>query len=178
VERRDPLLGLGGLTTLLGLLVFGWIARERPDNVECARPGAARTLEAWTVGLAPAAFVTACGCVYVALWASAGQRGSERPRTASVVLAAVVLAIGLEWWIDGSESPVGSWALVTLFGLLATPLVAPALMLGVWWFRRKRRYVWAWRSLRVLCWWSLLILIPAFVVLVSLWGYDFNCQSE
>lgn len=141
MERRDPLLGLGGLATLLGLLVYGWVVRPRPGlEADCgASSDSAR--DAWLVGLAPAAFVTACGCVFVALWASAGLAARERPRTTSIILAAVALALGLQWWFDGSDSPVVFWAMLAFVGLVPSLVVVPALATGVWWFRRRRRHV-------------------------------------
>jgi hypothetical protein len=176
VERRDPLLGLGGLTTLLGLLVFGWVARQPPsEQVDCMSAGPAPVRDAWMVGLAPAAFVAGCGCMAVALWASAGVRRGERPGTASFVLAAIVVALGLHWCVAGERAPAAAWASVALFALVPSCCVVPGLSVLVWRFARKHRDRWAWRLLRTLSWWSALILVPAFVAIISGWGGDFYC---
>lgn len=176
MQRRDPLLGLGGLTTLLGLLVFGWVVRQPPyETADCGISGPAQVREAWLVGLAPAAFVTACGCACVALWASAGMSGRGRPRTLSSILAAIVLTLGLNWWIAGVDSPVAFWVVIAWFGLFPSVLLVPTLASLVWWTARKRSDVWAWRWLRLLSWWSMLVLVPAFVGTISSWGDDFYC---
>lgn len=130
MERRDPLLGLGGLTTLLGLLIYGWVVRRLPGpEVDCGMSGD-RVRDAWLVGLAPAAFVTACGCVFVALWASAGLAARERPRKTSVVLAAIVVALGLQWWFTGTDSPLVFWGLLARVALLPSLIVVPGLAAG------------------------------------------------
>lgn len=175
MQPRDPILGLGGLATLLGLLVFGWIVRQPPSQANCAPTAPDPARDAWLVGLAPAAFVTACSCASLALWASAAVRDRERPHAVSIVFAAVVPALGLGWWSGGEASWVLPWAPVVALGLLAAPLIVPALISGIWWFRRKRRDDWAWRSLQLLAWWSALVFVPGFVALVSLWGEDFSC---
>jgi hypothetical protein len=175
VQRRDPILGLGGLATLLGLLVFGWIVRQPPAPADCAPTGPNPVRDAWLVGLAPAAFVTACSCAGLALWASAAVGGRERPHGLSIVLAVVVPTLGLGWWTGGEGSWVNPWMPVVALGLLAAPIIVPGLISGIWWFRRKRSDDWAWRSLQLLAWWSALVFIPGFVALVSLWAEDFYC---
>ena len=69
-------------------MTLEWSLREKP-SVPCGDPGTDPIRQDWLAGLAPAAFLTGCVCLIVAVRVSAlqlGGRASVRPAVAAALL--------------------------------------------------------------------------------------------
>ena len=115
---------------------------------------------AWTSGVAPAAFVTGCICLAVALRTS--------PRLPTQAAAAAWLATAAAWWIEGETSPVVLWAAITYFLLIPVAPVVLTILVAV--VLRP-----SWSLVTGLAWLGAIVLVPAFVGVVEMSGSDFKC---
>ena len=67
---------------------------------------------------------------------------------------------GALWWLTGTATPLWYWSLVALLGLAFSIFVVPILLVHIALNKGREGR----RALRVLAWWSMVVLAPAFVV--------------
>ena len=143
------------------ILGLDWSLREAP-------PACSQDSGAWLAGLAPAAFVTGCISLTVAVRISAARRGGwAGPWTLAACATWLVLAAS--WWIGGGSSPVSTWAL--LASVLLLPGLPAALTLAAVATARA-----SWTPVTALAWLCAVVLVPGFVVVIEGWGgVDLYC---
>jgi hypothetical protein len=112
-------------------------------------------------GLAPAAFVTGCICITVAVRISAFRRGGRAGRW-TLVASAIWLALAAAWWADGHDSPVVMWAVVAYL-LLLPGVPATWTLVAITLVRPS------WKLVSALAWVCAVVLVPGFVVVVEIW---------
>ncbi len=162
---RAPQLGAVVLTACYVALAVVWMGREPPyQEVECSVAGPPAVREAWISGAALAGFEVALVSAAITAWASYWARRD-------LIGLGVALALGALWWATGTATPLWYWSLVALLGLAVSIFVVPLLLVHI--IRTKGRE--ARRALRVLGWWSTVVLAPAFVALIVGWESDPFC---
>ena len=143
------------------ILGLDWSLREAP-------PACSEDTGAWLAGLAPAAFVTGCISLTVAVRISSLRRGG-RAGPWTLAASAIWLALAASWWIGGRSSPVSTWAFVA--SVLLLPGVPAALILAAVAIVRS-----SWTPVMVLAWLCAVVLVPGFVVVIEGWGgVDMYC---
>ena len=135
---------VGILVAPFAILAFDWSLRDTGNRL---------------AGLAPAAFVTGCICLTVAVRVSAFRRGGRAGRW-TLVASAIWLALAATWWIGGLDSPVWMWAIVAC--LLLLPGVPAAWTLVAITLVRP-----SWRLVTALAWLCAVVLVPGFVVVIE-----------
>jgi hypothetical protein len=140
-----------------------WSRRE-PPHEPCGQTVAK---DEWLSGLAPAAFLTGCVCLTVAVRVSAADRGG-RAGTPTLAFVAGWLAGAIAWWSGGAGSPIALWAGIAY--LLLIPAVPAVLMLLVMIELRR-----LWIDVRALAWLCAFVLVPGGVAVIDSWGTDFYC---
>lgn len=172
---RSPLFAAGTLLNALTLPPLLWLTRVPPQGETCSpAPIAARN--AWTSGLEPIAFAACCAVVLMMLWASS-RGGAQRPRRADLLAGALALVLGAHWWAAGEDSFTVYIAVFFSFVLYPVLVIAAAVYGWLLWAATSGRPLLAWRLLRLVCWCSIVVLIPSFVVLISDWGSGGFCMS-
>jgi hypothetical protein len=168
---KTPLHATAALIVVFAAPSLQWALREAPQFHRCMPPGPPEVKAAWMQGLGLAGFSMGATCLAIAVWAT--TRGGRRPVSKrACVLAACVLALGLQWWIAGEGALVLSFLLLPIFlGFFVSLLFVPvALVASV-----VTSVPVAWRWVSALAWWSALILVPGFVTVIASWGESFYC---
>lgn len=164
------------LLVTLATPVIVWLLRTPPhEHVDCGAAGPPAVRTAWIADLDPAAFGTAAVCALIGLRADAGARGQRLPDALTGLAAAVVLAAGGWWWAEGRASPIALWALVGYVGCLPAAFYVPLHLARVVRGLQRADNEAAWRAVRALSCWGVLILVPGFVGVVGGWGVDVYC---
>ena len=172
---RSPLFAAGALLNVLTIPPLLWLNRVPPHGETCS-PAPIADRSVWAADLEPIAFGAGCAVVLVLLWASS-RGGAPRPSTADLVGGALALALGAQWWPAGEYS-IAVWiAILSFFAIYPMIVVAPAFYGWLLWAVARGRPVLAWQLVRALCWCSIVVLIPFFVVLISDWGSGGLCMS-
>ena len=174
-DRREARAVFGGAALLVGSLavpVLVWLQREAPyERGGCGQPGGpAYVRDDWVAGLAPTAFAAAMVGLSIAMWADCRARDTQRPSTPLIAATAVVLAAGAWWWAAGASSPTSWWPLIAYVACVPAVGLVPC---HIWRMRRSIRtadYPAAWRQMRALSWWSVLVLVPVFVGIIGQWN--------
>jgi hypothetical protein len=168
---KTPLHAAAALIVVFAAPSLEWALRDAPDFHRCMPAGPPEVKAAWTQGVGLVGFTMGATCLAIALRAMA--RGGERPisRRASV-LAACVLALGLQWWIAGEGALILPFIVLPVcFGLFVSVVFVPLALLA----SLVTSMPVAWRWVSALAWWSALILVPGFVTIIASWNESFYC---